>query len=172
MLKIVEINEKIVEKLIKFRKYSFLIGMPLACVIPIINEYYFSELSEASWKYSLFYNSLFFIDSLLFGSSCIGVFGLRNIVISVNYLTKEKKLEMTKLSLFGKQYKSDLQDPDHLMRWKRNFFNPFLSIKNKKSQECFSFNMLGEIKDKKLYYSVLPAKKHIPKQGSLDETMV
>ena len=171
-MKIVEINEQIIAKLVKFRKFSFFLGMPFSILIPLINEHFFSDLSEASWKYSIIYHFLFLFDSILLGSSCLGVFGLRNIVVLVNYLTKEKKLEMTKISLFGKKYKCQLQEPDNLLRWKRNFFNPFLSIKNKKTQECFSFNMLGEIKDKKLYYTVLPTKKHNQKHGSLDETML
>jgi hypothetical protein len=172
VIKVCEIPEEKVKQIVSFRKLSFFVGLPLSLIIPVFNETYFSDLSEFDWRYGVIYHSIFFLETLLFGSSLIGIFGLRNIVVSVNYLTKEKKLEMVKIKLFGKRYKCALQEPDHLMRWKRNIFNPFLSIKNKKTQECFSFNLFGEVIDKKLYYTLLPTKKHKPKAGSLDDTML
>lgn len=172
VIKVCEIPEDKINKIVFFRKLSFFIGLPLSIIIPICNERFLSDLSEVDWKFSLIYHFIFFVETLLFGSSVLGMFGLRNIVVSVNYLTKEKKLEMIKIKLFGKKYKCALQDPDHLMRWKRNFFNPFLSIKNKKTQECFSFNLFGKIIDRKLYYTILPTKKHKPKSGSLDDSIL
>ena len=172
VLQIVEIKENIIKKIKLYKKFSLFIGLPLSIIFPYLNEFYFSQLAETSWKYSSIYHFLFMFDLFLFGASGVGILGLRNIVISVNYLTKEKKLELTKLTLQGKPYKCELQDPDHLMRWKRNFLNPFLSIQNKKTRECFSFHNLGEFIDKKLYYTVLPAKKHIArKDNSEDESM-
>jgi len=167
-LKIYEISNSAFKRIKMFKMTSIIFFLPMTLSIPIFNEYFIADLADSSIKFNFIYHLLFSLAGFCFGGSIIGIFGMRNIVILCNYLTKEKKFEMTKMTLSNRAYQTHLQDPDNLIRWNRNIFTPFLSIKNKKTQEKFSMTNLGEWPDKKVYHTILPTKKKISKNKKND----
>ena len=123
-IKIMEISDKNYKKLIKYKRFALYLNLPLAIIIPIVNELYLAGLAETSSKMNLYYHLMFVIDVMCFGGAVGGIHGLRNVVIIANYLTKEKKIEFTKLNFQCKPYKI-VHDPANLKRVIRNALTPF-----------------------------------------------
>jgi hypothetical protein len=161
VIKIMEISERNFKKIKKYKTLALYFNLPLAIILPILNEFYLAEWSETSSKASLIYHLLFVVDVACFGGAVGGIHGLRNVVILCNYLTKERKVEFTKLDFLRRPYKI-VYNPEDLKRVARNPYTPFLSLKHKSKKEDFSMSGIGKWFDVKLFNTIFP----LPSQQS------
>ena len=163
VIKIMEISEMNFKKMKKYKSYALYFNLPLAICLPILNEFYLSAWSETSAKASVIYHLLFVVDIACFGGAVGGLMGLRNIVILCNYITKDRKVEFTKLDFLKRPYKI-IYDPEELKRVSRTPLTPFLSLKHKKKNEDFSMSGIGKWSDIKLFNTIFPLPKKETKQ--------
>ena len=167
IVKIMEISEKNFKKIRKYKSFALYFNLPLAIVLPILNEFYLSGWAETSSEANMIYHLLFVVDVMCFGGAVGGIYGLRNVVVLANYLTNEKKVQFTKLNFLKKPYIITC-DPAEMNRVTRTPFTPFISLKNPKTKEDFSLSGIGKWYDVKLYNTLFPHPEQRRKEENIE----
>ena len=135
------------------KKWSLYFNLPLSVTLTILSEFSlvnsikFKELSPVIFMmdYSLFIFALFTLN------------GLRNIVITCDYIIKDNSLVFTKLDYFNKPY-NVTEKVEDLERVYDNIMTPFLSLRNKHTGNKYSMTGTGYFNDFKLYNFLFPHK--------------
>jgi len=152
-IEFMEIKPEFKKKLLRAKKISLLLNIPLALAIVFLVDQFFDNKNDKKTKTARFV-TLAFGYNLYFVAFAILV-GYRNIVLTARYITKEKAVEFTKLSALCKPYKVK-ENAQNLKRMKPGMLTPHISLKNSKYNNIYSMTGIAEWKDRKLFNTLFP----------------
>jgi hypothetical protein len=152
-IEFMEIKPEFKRKLLRAKRISLLLNIPLALAIVFLVDYIFENNKEKKSKIARFV-TLAFGYNLFFVAFAILV-GYRNIVLAARYIPKEKAVEFTKLSALCKPYKVK-ENAENLKRMKPGMLTPHISLKNTKYNNIYSMTGIAEWMDRKLFNTLFP----------------
>jgi hypothetical protein len=167
---IMEIKPQNKKKLLLAKKLSLYLNIPMSILIMVLIDYGFGDVTDMNPKKRPLYYAALTLDYMFFLNGIAIMAGLRNMVLLAKYIPKEKVVEFTKLNFFSKPYKI-IEKVDELKRigGGSNKLTPFLSLKNRISNNMYSMNGIGEWKDRKLFNALFPIHKPVAKSKSKKE---
>ena len=170
-LELSEIKQNNKKKLLLAKKLSLYLNIPMSILIMVLIDYGFGDVTDMNPKKRPLYYVTLTLDYMFFLNGIAIMAGLRNIVLLAKYIPKEKVVEFTKLSFFSKAYQ--VREPVEQLKRAGGGnakLTPFLSLKNKISNNMYSMNGIGEWRDRKLFNALFPqlkanAKSKTKKEG-------
>lgn len=165
-----EIKPQNKKKLLLAKKLGLYLNIPMSILIMILIDYGFGDVTDMNPKKRPLYYAALTLDYMFFLNGIAIMAGLRNMVLLAKYIPKAKTVEFTKLSFFSKPY-NVVEKVEELKRigGGSNKLTPFLSLKNRISNNMYSMNGIGEWKDRKLFNALFPIHKPVAKSKTKKE---
>ena len=137
------------------KKIALYFNIPFSLIALYVGEVYFAEMMSTTLKGKVLFGFCVILDYTLLVNALLVLFGMRGFIGRCVFLPKENALKMTKFTITGKEY-DVIKKKEELSRVMRTPLSPFLTFKDKKTNEIFSMYGLGKWENHKLFNYLYP----------------